>query len=132
MTTIYDVARLADVSTATVSRYLNRRSTPRPATVERIEKAIRETGYLPNRAARTLVTKSTGLIGFIASDLRDPFTSELAQSMAEYAGQSGLSLLTTVTFGQSARFVELVHELRRHQVDGIIATPPGHRGWSVP
>ena len=124
MVNIYDVARLAGVSTATVSRYVNGTSNPRPDTADRIERAIRETGYVPSHAARTLVTKSTGLIGFLTSDLLNPFTSELAQSMAEHAGRSGLSLLTAVTFGQPERFVELVRELRRHQVDGIIATPP--------
>lgn len=125
MGTIYDVARLAGVSTATVSRYVNRSSAVRPATAARIEAAIAETGYVPSRAASSLTTKRSGLVGFLTSDLTNPFTSELAHAMTDEAGRTGLSLLSAVTFGLDERFEQLAGELRRHQVDGIVATPPG-------
>ncbi len=124
MGTIYDVARLAGVSTATVSRYLNGSPRVRPETAERIRQAIEETGFVLNTAARSLTTKRTGLIGFVTSDLMNPFTTELAQAMTLEARSAGLSLLTAVTFGDQDTFVTTITELRRHQVDGVIATPP--------
>ncbi|HLT60105.1 MAG TPA: LacI family DNA-binding transcriptional regulator [Microlunatus sp.] len=124
MGTIYDVARLAGVSTATVSRYLNGSPRVRPETAERIRQAIDQTGFVLNTAARSLTTKRTGLIGFVTSDLMNPFTTELAHAMTLQAGEAGLSLLTAVTFGDQDTFLTTITELRRHQVDGVIATPP--------
>ncbi|WP_198671517.1 LacI family DNA-binding transcriptional regulator [Desertihabitans aurantiacus] len=124
MGTIYDVARLAGVSTATVSRLLNGTGPVSEATAARIRAAIEQSGYVVNRAARSLTTKNSGLIGFLTSDLTNPFTSELAHAMTERASRDGFSLLTAVTFGRDDRFVQLADELRQHQVDGIIATPP--------
>lgn len=124
MTTIYDIAKLAGVSVATVSRYLNRTAPVLPDTARRIQQAVDETGFTLNRAASSLTTKRTGLIGFITSDLINPFTAEVGQAMTEEAVEQGFSLLIAVTAGREDRFLQMLTELRRHQVDGVIATPP--------
>ena len=125
MTTIYDIAKLAGVSVATVSRYLNRTAPVLPDTARRIQQAVDQTGFTLNRAASSLTTKRTGLIGFITSDLINPFTAEVGQAMTEEAVEQGFSLLTAITAGREDRFLQMLTELRRHGVDGVIATPPG-------
>lgn len=124
MTTIYDIARMAGVSVATVSRHLNGTATVLPETAARIQRAIEATGFAPNRAASSLTTKRTGLLGFLTSDMINPFTAEVGQAMTEEAGELGFSLLTAITGGKEERFLQMLTELRRHQVDGVVITPP--------
>src|SRR5918998_4339979 len=107
MTTIYDIARMAGVSVATVSRHLNGTATVQPATATRIQQAIEETGYAPNRAASSLTTKRTGLLGFLTSDMINPFTAEVGQAMTEEAAHAGFSLLTALTGGSEDRFLQM-------------------------
>ena len=75
--TIYDVARLAGVSTATVSRALN--GTGQVAASKRfaIEAAVERLGYRPNTIARSLVTRSTQTIALLLPDITNPFYAEL-------------------------------------------------------
>src|SRR3989442_15472768 len=75
--TIYDVARLAGVSTATVSRALNGTGQIAPATRASIEEAVERLGYRPNTIARSLVTKSTQTIAFLLPDITNPFYAAL-------------------------------------------------------
>lgn len=124
MVTIYDVARLAGVSAATVSRYVSQSVGVKASTAERIRQAIVDTGFERNQLASALTTKRTGLIGFLTSDLLNPFTAEIAHAMTEEAGEAGFSLLTAVTAGREDRFLRMLSDLRQHQVDAIIATPP--------
>lgn len=63
--TIFDVARLAGVSHQTVSRVLNDLPNVRPATRERVERAIKQLRYIPSPAARALVTRRSRMIGLI-------------------------------------------------------------------
>ena len=62
---MHDVARMAGVSHQTVSRVLNGHPNVRPATKERVERAIAELGYRRNAAARSLVTRRSGVIGVL-------------------------------------------------------------------
>lgn len=124
MTTIYDIARRAGVSVATVSRYLNASATVSPDTANRIQQAVGETDFALNRLASALTTKRTGLIGLITSDKVNPFTTEVAQAMAEEASELGFSLFTAITGGDEARFLQLLTEFRQQQVDGVVVTPP--------
>ncbi len=124
MTTIYDIARMAGVSVATVSRYLNGSATVSPATADRIQQAVEETDFTLNRAASSLTTKRTGLLGFLTNEIVNPFTAEVCQAMTEEAAEHGFTLLTAVTGGREERFVAMLTELRRHQVDGVVVTPP--------
>ena len=75
--TIYDVARLAGVSTATVSRALNGTGQIAPATRRAIDAAVEQLGYRPNTIARSLVTKSTQTIAFLLPDITNPFYAAL-------------------------------------------------------
>jgi len=124
MATMYDVADRAGLSVGTVSRYLNDSGYVSQSARERIGAAIAEVGYVPSSAARSLTTKRTGLIGFVVSDLLNPFSAELAHGIADRAAQRGFCVLNSVTEGQEDRVLQTVRVLREHSVDGLIITPP--------
>ncbi|MGO4839212.1 LacI family DNA-binding transcriptional regulator, partial [Rhizobiaceae sp. 2RAB30] len=78
MATIRDIAKRANVAVSTVSAVLNQSAPVSQAVVARVEQAIRETGYQPNRAARSLRKGDTRLIGLIVPDISNPFFSTIA------------------------------------------------------
>lgn len=73
MATIKDVAELAGVSTATVSRVINQTAWVEPVTRERVEKAMRELNYHRNAAAIALAKRSGDMLGLLTGNLADPF-----------------------------------------------------------
>ena len=81
---MHDVARLAQVSHQTVSRVLNDHPHVRPATKERVQLAIAELGYRRNAAARSLVTRRSGVIGLLTprTELYGPTSSMVAVEVA--------------------------------------------------
>lgn len=124
MATIYDVAERAGVSVGTVSRYVNNSGYVGQAARERIRAAIAATKYVPSGAARSLTTKRSGLVGFVVSDLVNPFSAELAHGIADRAAQFGYCVLSAVTEEHEDRAVETLRALRQHRVEGVIVTPP--------
>lgn len=78
MASIRDVAALAGVSPATVSRVMNGTAKVDPEKKERVLQAIKETGFVPNEVARTLFRKSAQIIGLIVPSIRNPYFTELA------------------------------------------------------
>lgn len=124
MATAYDVAKRAGVSMGTVSRYLTGNGYVGEAARERIAQAIAELGYIPNRAAASLTTKNTGLLGFIVSDLRNPFTAEIASSLSQHARVHGYGLVLTDSMNDPEISLEALERMRAHGVDGLVMTPP--------
>lgn len=122
--TLAEVARLAAVSTATVSRVVNRSPNVRPDTRRIVEEAIASLGYVPNRAARTLVTRRTDTIALVVSEsesrvFSDPFFPATVQGISAAIADTELQLLLLLAQG------ELEHEkvaryLRQGHVDGVI------------
>ena len=119
VTTIRHVARAAEVSVSTVSRAFNQPETVRPHTRERVISVARALEYVPNRAARTLITGRIGSIGLIVPDVANPFFPafiKAAQARARAAGHAAI-LADTDEDG----FVEArVAEQMAHQVDGLV------------
>ncbi len=118
--TIYDVAREAGVSTATVSRALNDSEQIAPATRQAIEQAVERLGYRPNTIARSLVTKSTQTIAFLLPDITNPFYAALVGGIQEVALASDHTMLLCTTGGDAAREEEYLSLLRAKQVDGAL------------
>jgi DNA-binding LacI/PurR family transcriptional regulator len=118
--TIYDVAQLAGVSTATVSRALNGTGQVTPATRAAIEAAVAELGYRPNTIARSLVTKSTETIAFLLPDITNPFYAELVAGIQEYALSHDHTMLLCTTEGDAEREEQYLELLRSKQVDGAL------------
>jgi LacI family transcriptional regulator len=127
MATMYDVARRAGTSVGTVSRFVNGSGYVGKASRSRIRKAIDELGFVPNSAARSLTTKRTGLIGLVVSDLRNPFSAELAHAIQHAAKEHDYSLVVSATDSEDERALQVLSGLRSRQVDGLIVAHPESR-----
>ena len=87
----------AKVSTATVSRVINNIDVVRPATRQRVEKAMQELHYRPNPHARTLGGGKSPTIGMIASNLENPFVFDIFQTLEEDAQANGYEVVVANT-----------------------------------
>ncbi|MGL4859228.1 MAG: LacI family DNA-binding transcriptional regulator [Enterobacteriaceae bacterium] len=93
MATIKDVARLAGVSIATVSRVINQNTYVQPVTRERVEAAMRRLNYRRNAAAAALATRSGNMLGLLTGNLSDPFFSRLAEGVEAVSRAVGFRLM---------------------------------------
>lgn len=119
--TIADVARLANVSTSSVSNMLNGRSKKmRLSTKERIQQAIEELGYRPNFAARQLKTGRSSMIGLIVPSVANPFFGIFARLIEEVALANGYQLLLGNSDRDAQREHQYAEELWNYGVRGII------------
>src|SRR5213592_2435987 len=118
--TIYDVAREAGVSTATVSRALNGTGQIAPATRASIEEAVERLGYRPNTIARSLVTKSTQTIAFLLPDITNPFYAALVNGIQQLVLERDHTMLLCTTESDPGREEQYLTMLRAKQVDGAL------------
>lgn len=118
--TIYDVARLAGVSTATVSRALNGTGQIAPDTRETIAAAVAQLGYSPNTIARSLVTNTTQTIALLLPDITNPFYADLVSGIQDSALSRGHTMLLCTTEGDPEREEEYLNLLRAKRVDGAL------------
>ena len=116
---IYTVAERARVSVATVSRTINRIPTVDPTYSERVWRAVRELGYIPNTQARALVSGRSRLIGVIISDITNPFFPELIQSFEEEAVDANYEILIGSTAYDSRRMEVCIDRMLRRSVEGV-------------
>jgi DNA-binding LacI/PurR family transcriptional regulator len=122
--TLAEVARVAAVSTATVSRVVNGSPKVRPDTRKTVEKAIARLGYVPNRAARTLVTRRTDTIALVVSEserrvFTDPFFPTIVQGISTAIADTQLQLLLLLARGEREH-EKVERYLRQGHVDGVI------------
>jgi LacI family transcriptional regulator len=125
MATVLDVARRARVSPMTVSRVVNGSGPVSPTLRARVEKALKETGYVPNTVARNLRTKRTDTIGLVMPDITNPFFTHVVRGMEVAARGAGLYLLLTNTDQRPDEEQRVVSMLLQRQVDGMLAIPAG-------
>ncbi|WP_417555134.1 LacI family DNA-binding transcriptional regulator [Microbacterium sp.] len=123
--TLHDVARLASVSIKTVSNVINDYPHIRPATRERVEKAIAELGYTPNLTARNLRSGRTGAIALALPDLSLAYFGELAAQIIREAEAAGVVVLVEQTGADRDRELELLRSPRLKLTDGLIFSPLG-------
>jgi LacI family transcriptional regulator len=121
--TILDVAARAGVHAATVSRTINVPEKVAPETRRRVEAAIEELGFVPNRAARGLITGRTGNVAVIVPDITNPHFAALVRSVERSARQSDLQVLLVDTGEHADEEVRAVESLSR-EVDGFIVVSP--------
>lgn len=123
--TIRDVAAVAGVSVAVVSRVLNDGTGPvAPMTRGKVNAAIEELGYRPRAAARSLASGTT-TIGLIVADLENPFFARLADRIVWESRRSGVQVLLMTTQEDAQLEREILDRLQDRSVAGIIATPTG-------
>jgi LacI family transcriptional regulator len=115
-----DVALAAEVSAATVSRFLNGSLNLPPSTTKRIELAIRALNYRPNSQARRLSLGRSETIGLVVPTIANPFFAQLADAAELAAEERGLGVLLCVTRNQARRELEYLALLRSNQVDGLL------------
>lgn len=118
--TIYDVAREASVSMATVSRVVNGNQNVKPATRKKVLDCIERLGYRPNAVARGLASKKTTTIGVIVPDISKNFYSELSRGIADVATMYEYNIILSNSDERTAREVELIEDHLGKQVDGLI------------
>jgi LacI family transcriptional regulator len=116
---IGDIARRANVSTATVSRTLNQSGAVRPETARKVWRAAAALNYYPNSHARTLVSGRSRLLGLIVSDITNPFFPELVHSFETLATQHQYDVILTSTSYQTARMTGCVRRMLERKVDGL-------------
>lgn len=118
-----DVARRAGVSQATVSYVLNNNTTIAvPAdTRQRIQDAIRDLGYIPDRAARSLRTRKTYTLAGIIPDITNPFYPAFERGIQDLADQHGYDLIMYNTDGCAEKERKSLRSVQQGHVDGLIA-----------
>lgn len=121
--TIKDVAKAAGVSVASVSRALNGHASVTPDTRQRIVEVATRLRYMPNSAARSLITQRTQTIGAVLPDLHGEFFSELIRGMDAAARARGLHLLVSSSHGSASEVGEVLRALRG-RVDGVLIMSP--------
>ncbi len=127
--TLADVAKVAGVNPATVSRSLNEQTENQvnKETVRRIRKIARELGYTPNTVARGLRTRKSLTIGVVIPDLTNPIFPPLVRGVDSYLLPRGYSAFVVNTDGNSETENTLINSLMERQVDGLIIAT-GHGG----
>ncbi len=119
---IKDIAKLAGVSSPTVSRALHGDGRMSSATRNRIVQLANEIGYTPSLVARGLVTQRSHCVGLVVPTFADPFHSEVAQGIEEEARRHHYSLFLASTGVDPARELAVVRTMHGRQVDGIIVS----------
>ncbi len=128
--TVRDVAELAGVSTATVSRALDPVLSDRVSreTRERVRAAAERLSYTANHIARSLKTRSTRTIAILAPELANDFFMELAEGMEKELDGAGYMLLIASSANSQETEVKRLALLTERLVDGIVVIPAGARG----
>ena len=123
---IHDVARLAGVSSATVSRVLADKPHVRPELRERVLSAVRTLGYQPNRVARSLRVQRTNIIGLTISDIQNPFFTALVRGVEDVAYAAGYAVFLCNSDEDPAKEQMYLDLMRAERVAGVVVTPTSH------
>ncbi len=121
--TIKEIAKLANVSTATVSKVVNHKDDNiSEATRQRVLDVIDEHNYVPNRIASSMITKKTHTIGLIIPDITNPFFPEVARGVEDFANKAGYQVVLCNSDNEPRKEVAYIAMLQEQMVDGIIFT----------
>src|SRR5690625_5286122 len=118
--TIYDVAREANVSMATVSRVVNNNPNVKPTTRKKVLGVIEDLGYRPNAVARGLASKKTTTIGAIIPDISSVFYSELTRGIEDIATMYKYDTILSNSDQDIDKEINLINSMLEKQVDGIL------------
>jgi DNA-binding LacI/PurR family transcriptional regulator len=113
------VAKLAKVSTATVSRTMNGSAHVNPRTAERVREAIEALNFYPNTNARSLGSGRSGLFGLIVSDITNPFFPGLVKAFEDFALENGQEVLIANTNYDPKRMNACVTRFLQRNVEGV-------------
>ncbi|MCL5499656.1 ribose operon transcriptional repressor RbsR [Escherichia coli] len=120
MATMKDVARMAGVSTSTVSHVINKDRFVSEAIREKVESAIKALNYAPSALARSLKINQTRTIGMLITASTNPFYSELVRGVERSCFERGYSLVLCNTEGDEQRMNSNLETLMQKRVDGLL------------
>ena len=118
--TIYDVAREANVSMATVSRVVNGNQNVKPATRKKVLEVIERLEYRPNAVARGLASKKTTTVGVIIPDISNNLYAELARGIEDIATMYRYNIILANSDQNEGKELTLLDTMLSKQVDGIV------------
>lgn len=118
--TIYDVAREANVSMATVSRVVNGNQNVKPATRKKVLEVIERLEYRPNAVARGLASKKTTTVGVIIPDIANNVYAELARGVEDIATMYRYNIILANSDQNEDKELQLLDTMLGKQVDGIV------------
>jgi LacI family transcriptional regulator len=120
MANIYEVAELAGVSLATVSRVINPGAKVSDKTRERVLDAMRQLGYQPNSIAQSLATRSSNAVGVLVSELHGPFFVAMLSSIEQTLKAAGKFVLVAAGHSKEEQEREAIRFLVNRNCDALI------------
>lgn len=127
-----EVARLAGVSVGTVSNVLNNPDRVAKATLERVEKAIQEVGFVPNSAAGQLRSRKSSMVGVVVPDVGNPYWASVLRGIERVLESQNLTMVVGSTRQDPQRQKQIISALLSQQVDGMIIAPVTRARPSMP
>lgn len=122
--TIYDVAKLAQVSVTTISKILNHKDYDiSEETRQRVLDVIKEMNFTPNGLARSLVTKKTNVLGLLIPDISNQYFADMARGVEDGANRLGYNVMLCNTDENSNKQQEYLNILKGRCTDGLIIVP---------
>ncbi|MFC5532301.1 catabolite control protein A [Cohnella yongneupensis] len=118
--TIYDVAREAGVSMATVSRVVNNNPNVKPQTRKKVYEAIERLGYRPNAVARGLASKKTTTVGVVIPDIANAIFAEVARGIEDIANMYHYNIILCNADKRKDKEIRVINTLLEKQVDGLL------------
>lgn len=123
MTTIRDIAKLANVSVATVSRIINNSGKVSKDTREKVNQIINETNYYPNQVARTLYQKRSKMIGIIIPFIENVFYARIINGVQSVLQPAGYTCLVSFGVGSdNQKYQNAINGFLQNNIDGIISS----------
>lgn len=129
---VADVAKLAGVSTATVSRVLNDSASLRPATRDKVQQAIETLGYQLPSSNNNVSPKPTQAVMILVPDIENPFYSCVVNGIENTAKKHNISAMLTTTGGTNDSIGLYLEQLKRQQICGVISLDPMRAQSSLP
>ncbi|TVX94189.1 catabolite control protein A [Paenibacillus agilis] len=118
--TIYDVAREAGVSMATVSRVVNNNPNVKPQTRKKVYEAIERLGYRPNAVARGLASKKTTTVGVVIPDISNSIFAEISRGIEDIANMYHYNIILCNADKKKEKEIRVINTLLEKQVDGLL------------
>jgi LacI family repressor for deo operon, udp, cdd, tsx, nupC, and nupG len=130
MSNIREVARLAGVSVATVSRAISNPEKVSPASLSKVQEAIKQVDYKPNLLARNFRAARSYSVVVLLPDITNPFFAQVIQSLEDRAQQKGYAVLLGDTRGSNKREDDYISRVEMRLADGVIQLSPCSRNHS--
>lgn len=128
---ITEVARLAKVSSATVSRVLSQKPHVREEVRDRVLQAVKELGYQPSRVARSLRVQTSQIIGLIISDIQNPFFTSLVRAVEDEAYKHNYAIFLCNSDENNAKESLYIDLMLAERAAGVIITPTHETGSNI-